>query len=44
MTDRQFDAYRALLLDSLKEALAVTPNNETLKRIIERLEAELKRP
>lgn len=44
MTDRQFDSYQARLLSNLKEALAVSPNNEKLKKLIKEIEAELKRP
>jgi hypothetical protein len=43
MTDRQFDSYQARLLEILKEALA-DPTNEKLKRLIEQIETELKRP
>jgi len=44
MTDRQFDSYQANLLEILKTALAESPANETLKRLVARFEAELKRP
>jgi len=44
MTDRQFDSYQANLLELLKEALELSPDNEKLKRLIARIEAELKRP
>ena len=44
MTDRQFDSYQARMLKILKTALAESPENETLKELIEEIEAELKRP
>ena len=44
MTDRQFDSYQAMLLENLREALKETPENERLKRLVEIIEAELKRP
>ena len=44
MTDRQFDSYRAMLLEMLRMALEKTPDNEILKKVVENLEAELKRP
>lgn len=44
MTDRQFDSYQARLLEHLKIALNETPNNVTLKNLIDQLEAELRRP
>ena len=44
MTDRQFDAYRAQLLDNLKVAAEETPNNKKLLDIIAKLEVELSRP
>ena len=44
MTDRQFDSYQARLLFTLRIALEESPDNKTLKRLIEELEAELKRP
>jgi len=44
MTDRQFDSYQAELLATLKVALKETPNNQTLKELIERIENQLKRP
>ena len=44
MTDRQFDSYQARLLSILKEALALSPDNDKLKQLIQEIEAELKRP
>ncbi|MCL2616464.1 MAG: hypothetical protein FWD96_02315 [Defluviitaleaceae bacterium] len=44
MTDRQFDAYRSELLENLKAALLVSPDNELLRAMVERIEAELRRP
>jgi len=44
MTDRQFDSYQAQLLMNLKIALKESPDNVMLKRIIDRIESELKRP
>ena len=44
MTDRQFDSYQARLLDILKEAFALSPDNPKLKKLIQDIEAELKRP
>ncbi|MCL1823013.1 MAG: hypothetical protein FWG44_02300 [Oscillospiraceae bacterium] len=44
MTDRQFDSYQANLLELLKQALEITPENEKLKALVKRIEAELKRP
>ena len=44
MTDRKFDSYQANLLDILKEALKISPDNEKLKELVKRLESELKRP
>jgi len=44
MTDRQFDSYQARLLENLKTALKETPNNEVLKKLVDQIEAELKRP
>ena len=43
MTDRQFDSYQARLLANLKEALNVSPDNEPLKKLVQEIEAELKR-
>ena len=43
MTDRQFDAYQARLLRSLKRALEESPDNKELKGLIEEIEAELRR-
>lgn len=44
MTDRQFDSYHARLLSILKEILEESPDNEKLKKLIQQIEAELKRP
>ena len=44
MTDRQFDSYQAMLLEILKEALALSPDNKVLRNLVEKIEAELKRP
>ena len=48
MTDRQFDSYQSMLLDALKEAheevKAQGIESKKLKRMIEKIEAELKRP
>ena len=44
MTDRQFDAYQAMLLSHLKTALKETPDNKALQALIAMIEAELKRP
>lgn len=44
MTDRQFDSYQSMLLESLKDALEKSPDNEKLQRLIAKIESELKRP
>jgi len=44
MSDRQFDAYRAELLENLRTALAASPENEILRKMVERIDAELRRP
>ena len=44
MTDRQFDSYQANLLELLKEALELSPDNVKLRKLVERMESELKRP
>ena len=44
MTDRQFDAFRAEMLLTLKAALALNPENEILKNCIAHIESQLKRP
>ena len=44
MSDRQFEAYQAELLANLKRALEETPDNKTLKELVERIETQLKRP
>jgi len=43
MTDRQFDSYQSNLLEILKQADKES-ESETLKRLIARIENELKRP
>ena len=44
MTDRQFDSYQSMLVSVLKEALELSPDNEKLKELVKKIEAELKRP
>lgn len=48
MTDRQFDSYQSLLLDLLKEAYEEVKENgadsKKLKKLIDKIESELKRP
>jgi hypothetical protein len=44
MTDRQFDSYQSALLEDLKEALELSPDNPKLLKMIARIESELKRP
>jgi len=44
MTDRQFDAYQASLLEHLKDALKISPDNEKLQNLVNQIESELKRP
>ena len=44
MTDRQFDAYQAELLENLKTALELTPDNHLLRKLVERIEGQLQRP
>jgi hypothetical protein len=48
MSDRQFDSYQARLIKNLKDALTLGQTHEQLKeemkKLIEELERELKRP
>jgi hypothetical protein len=44
MTDRQFDTFLMMLLDRLKKALELSPDNEELQGFIAELEAQLRRP
>jgi len=47
MSDRQFDSYKAQLLDNLRDALEEVKENKDpkkLERLVNRLDAELKQP
>ena len=44
MSDKQFDSYKALLLQMLRDAVRRGEEKEVIQSLIERLEAELTSP
>ena len=44
MSNEQFNSYKAAELQLLKLALTVSPENHIIKDMIDRIEAELKKP